>query len=163
MVNIAPVDAAGGNGPTDQSFPTKVEFELVGETTEFRPHYYPKDVVVGKERQLSEKADICNGEDVADMGGKNREISISGFLLHRELLNYNNYIDSGGACDMIALQWSGEVLLDVTDIDGPVGIDTRTQDWLYYYTMELKSTGTDEGGDSNGGIIDTGATPDTSQ
>lgn len=139
---------------------TAIEFELAGENFSFAPFYYPRKVTPSKERRLSEQSAICEGEDVTDIGSKNREIVVRGYLRMSELPAYDRFIESGATYDLISLQWSGEVVLRDTELDGPMGVDTDTGDWLFIYDFTLKSTGKDERHTPGDGIIDRGVAPD---
>jgi len=120
------------------------------------PFYVPQRFEMGKERNLDKEEQFCDGEDVTDMGGKNREIHVSGILLDSETDAFNDLLDSGEKHELIMPAWSGEVLVEDGNVDGPRGTDSTTREWLYRFTLNLVSTGLDETGPSDDGIINDG-------
>lgn len=156
------IDSRSLAGDTGIVRHTGLEFELSNDVFSFAPKYYPRDVIVTKERNTSEQDALCEGEDVNDMGPKNRVITVNGYLRQNELLAYTRLGDLGDPLDLISLPWTGEVAVKKTEIQGPVAIDNATKDWLYDYTLNLKSTGTDEYGEQNHGILRTVTATDDS-
>jgi len=126
------------------------KFELSNTNVVFAPLIYPKKVVVRKERRKSRQAGYCEGEDVADIGSKNREIDLNGVILQYEKPAIDALLDESGNLDLVADEWSGEVQI----LDGEyerIAADT------YSYRLTLVSTGLDEdGGSRNSGILDAG-------
>lgn len=129
---------------------TVQEFEISNATIVFAPLIYPKKVVVRKERRKSRQPGYCEGEDVADIGSKNREIDLSGVILAYEKPAIDALLDSSGNLDLVADEWSGEVQI----LDGEY---ERIAPETYSYRLTLVSTGLDEdGGSRNSGILDAG-------
>lgn len=120
------------------------------------PFYVPARISVGKEREVDREESFCHGEDVTDMGAKNRDIHVSGLLLQSELQTFNDLLDSGEKHELITPAWSGEVLVADGDLDGPKGTDSRTREWLFQFALNLVSTGLDETGPSDNGILNDG-------
>ncbi|MFC6953785.1 hypothetical protein [Halorubellus litoreus] len=139
---------------------TEIEFELLGENQWFAPFYPPMEPEVEKERNLSKSDSICEGQDVDDIGAKNRTITLDGYLHQYEVDNFNRLLDYGKELDMIWMSWSGEVLVETGSVRGPVAISSETGDWLYRYTLSLVSTGTDEYGIPDDGIVSRGDAAD---
>ncbi len=123
----------------------------------FRPHYYPTRCVLDKERDLVREKGVCDNEYVNDVGGKNREIHVDGFLTSNELEDFHKLCDFGQKCYVFTMQWEGEVLLADSGLEGPEGIDAHSGLWMYKYTLQLISTGRDELGSAGSGIIDPGS------
>lgn len=159
-------------------------FEFSSENVTFRPMYYPKRVKVGKERDLNRESGICQGEHVTDSGTKNREVHVVGYVTpyvdpelqadtlgasgsievdvenssqySNNMQSFHDMCDFGERGDIITMQWSGEVLLKDSDIEGPKGIDTNTGHFLYEYTLDFVSTGRDETPEATTGIVNDG-------
>jgi hypothetical protein len=132
-------------------------FGLYGEVS-FSPFYVPSRMTLGKERRVDRTENFCGGEDVSDMGAKNREFHISGVLREKEIDAFNDLLDAGSEFEMVAPAWSGEVMLEDGEVEGPKATDPQTGQWLYQYSMNVVSTGRDEAhsGHGNHGLIDDG-------
>jgi hypothetical protein len=140
-MTIAPNPSPGGGG--GGGVPTSPAFLLIGALS-FGPFYAPNRLSVSKERELNRQETFCGGEDVTDMGSKNREIHVAGALLEYELAAFEALLDSADALDLTTQGWSGEVRVDGGEYEGPVGRDGRTQEYLFKYSLDLVSTGRDE-------------------
>lgn len=138
---------------TDDNF----QFELDGRNYSFKPHYYPERVTVDKERDLVREKGICRGEYVNDVGMKNREIHVVGYITTPELKEFHDAIDFGEKAMLISMPWQGEVLIADSKLEGPEGVDVETNHYLYEYTLDLVSTGRDELSLPTNGIIDDGS------
>ena len=126
------------------------EFELSNSNIEFTPLIYPGDVNVKKERRKSRQDGFCDGEEITDIGSKNREIKITGVFFASEKATFDRLLDEGEPLDLIAEEHRGkvEVLSGEYRRDG---LDT------YKYKLDLVSTGLDEGtSPRNSGIISRG-------
>jgi len=143
-------------------------FEFVAPDVVFRPVYYPDRVVVGKERDVVREKGICRNEYVRDVGTHNREIHVVGKVSAyvdpeidnhnyvNNLQSYHDMVDFGQRGDLITMQWSGEVIVLDSDLEGPTGVDPDTGHFQYEYTLDFISTGRDEMGVSTTGIITEG-------
>lgn len=138
--------------------PERLRFSSTTQThaVEFVPRYYPERVIQDKERDLMREKGICLGEYVNDVGSKNREFRVSGKLITPELKDFHKVIDYGNKYDLICMQWQGEVLIEDSELEGPIGIDSDTHHWMYEYTLNLVSTGNDEQHNGDDGLINRG-------
>lgn len=134
----------GGGGNAAQSTHQSA-FLLAGEIT-FAPFYAPERIAVTKERELNREGNFCGGEDVTDLGAKNRDIHLSGMLLESELETYEALLDNDKPLDLTTPGWSGEVMVAGGEYEGPVGRDPRNGLYFFKYSLDLVSTGRDEGG-----------------
>lgn len=119
----------------------------------FAPRYYPNEVEVTKARNLKKEQSMCEGEYVYDVGGKNRTINVRGYVLGDNLPAMNDILESGRPMELIAMNWSGEVLIEEGATVGPEMYDGGEDSWLYEYTLKAVSTARDEPGMTNYGII----------
>lgn len=166
--------------PYDQTDLSELNFEFSATDTTFRPVYYPERVAVGKKRDLVREKGICKNEYVNDVGAKNREIHAVGYVMpyqdpelrneypdngsfdpnanyyQNNLQSFHDMCDFGQRGDLITMQWSGEVLLADSDLEGPIGIDADTGHYMYEYTLDFVSTGRDEMGVSTTGVLNEG-------
>lgn len=141
-------------GETPSVIAPGASFELSNENMVFAPLYYPRKIVVSKERRKSRQANFCEGEDVYDIGSKNREIHITGFIRAAELAAFNALLDEHDPLDLIADEWTGEISI----LDGEY---QRFALDVYSYKLNAVSTGTDERGTSiPDGIISGGSSSD---
>lgn len=119
-------------------------FRVRGNGANFTPTYVPNRIQVGKERNLVRHANFCGLEDVFEIHGRNREVHISGNLLHSELGSFERLLDHNQEATLITPGWSGSVRVMQGDYEGPIGWDSRNNDFLWQYTLDLVSTGEDE-------------------
>lgn len=133
-------------------------FEILGDF-QFSPTYLPKTVRVTKERNLNRKDSFCEGEDVTDTGAKNRDIHIAGKLVGGEKDRLNILADSDEVYTLSCPAWTGDVRVSKAEYEGPTGHDSKTGKFIYSYSLDLVSTGRDEGALDNG-IIERPATED---
>lgn len=122
----------------------EANFEIYGNGVYFAPFFYPRDVVVGKEQKLSRDGSPCGGEDVENIGSKNREIHIVGIIRESERGALNTILDQQDEVNLITMSWSGEVRIESGEFRGPVGYDPHTNEWHWEYTLDLVSTGANE-------------------
>ena len=118
-------------------------FLILGPVT-FGPYYSPGRISVTKSRNLNRQKNFCGGEDVTDLGSKNREIHVAGFLLETELDAFGSLLDNDEELDLTTPGWSGEVMVKEGEYEGPVAMDNRTREQLYKYSLDVVSTGRDE-------------------
>lgn len=129
-------------------------FELYGNGVHFAPFFYPTRVVVTKEQKLARDGNPCAGEDVDNIGSKNREIHIVGLVRQNERYALEQVLDQTDDMNLISLSWSGEVVIENGEYEGPIGQDAHTNEYLWEYTIDLVSTGEDEAHHSHdSGII----------
>lgn len=128
----------------------------VGHGITFAPTYYPERVSVSKERRLQRTPGLCADQNVNDIGAKNREFHVNGFVLEGEKETLEDVIDSGRPFTLSSMPKSARVLMESTEIEGPVGIDTKHNEWIYEYTLDAVATGTEFEDD---GIINDGSSP----
>lgn len=154
MVNTLP--AVGGSGSSvDESSPPKATtpFSLEGDVT-LRPKYAPGTIRVRKRREVDGKANICGGEDVTDTGSKNRRIHITGQTLNDEVQKVHELADNGNPFILTSATWSGNVLIEEVEIEGPKRYDPIEKQFLWEYTIDAVATG--EQFDRVSGVIDDG-------
>lgn len=140
---ISPFGSGGSNDPLRDTAFSQSMFAIYG-LDDFAPRYVPNRFSVSKERNLDRSENFCGGEDVEDLGSKNREFHISGRILQRELVAFNNVLDTNEPFDMISPGWSGEIRVIDGEFDGPRGHDPATNEFLYQYSLNVVSTGVDE-------------------
>lgn len=152
--------AGGGGSASDrEGSPRQLDaqpFVLSGNVV-FAPEYFPERIQVTKKRNISREENFCKGEDVVDQGPKNREIHIHGRLIGIELDAFDAVVDDGDTFTMTSTTWSGEVVVEQGDYEGPTGWHPPTGDLFWDYDLDLISTGKDEPGASGGnGIVSEG-------
>jgi hypothetical protein len=146
-----------------ESITAQGTFGLYGEAG-FSPHYVPTRFRVGKERNLDRSESFCGGEDVEDLGSKNRELHISGWLRESEISAFDDLLDSDATHDIVTPGggWDGEVRVLDGEYEGPRSFDPFSRELLFKYSMNVLSTGRDEsssGGYGNG-IVQEGTDED---
>jgi len=72
----------------------QVPFLLSGPNLYFAPFFAPDRISNGKERNLSREGNFCGGEDVTDLGAKNRSIHITGRIRKCEIPSFDAVVDS---------------------------------------------------------------------
>lgn len=113
--------------------------------TDFAPRYVPNRFSLSKERNLDRSENFCGGEDVEDLGSKNRDIHFSGMIRQRELPAFHDLLDTNVPVEMIYPGWSGSNVRVVDgELDGPRSRDPETNEYLYQYSVNVVSTGEDE-------------------
>lgn len=147
----------GGSSSTDDT--RQQPFALYGPIV-FAPEFFPERLQVTKERNLSRNQSYCEGEDVTDNGGKNRDIHVSGYVLSDGLDTLHELGDNSYPYTMVSATWSGEVMLSEYEVEGPIGHYPPANSMLWEYRIDLVSTGKDSTGeqatDSEQGIISRG-------
>lgn len=123
-------------------------FELSNRDYLFSPSLYPT-VTVSKARNKVRTDNVCDGETIEDSGSKNREILVSGKVFRSELSAFDGLLDVNDPLDLLADEWVGEVEI----VDGEFTPYAKDQ---LRYTLNLVSTGRDEGTYVPDGIITRG-------
>lgn len=140
----SPVDSERGNtGENSSNNGTQTRFGLFGDPG-FAPHFVPTRFSVVKERNLDRSKSFCGGEDVSDLGSKNKDIHISGWIRHSEIRSFNGILDSSDTHDLITPGWTGQVRVKAGEYEGPQSLDPHSGESLYKYSMDVVSTGVDE-------------------
>jgi hypothetical protein len=122
-------------------------FELSNAEMVFAPLFYPSEIVVSKERRHSRQDNFCAGEDVSDIGSKNRELHIAGKIRANETAAFNTLLDQHQPLDLLCDEWSGEVVIES-------GEYKRFALDVYEYKLNVVSTGANEAARlSENGII----------
>lgn len=122
---------------------TQSSFELAGDVN-FAPFYVPNRFRIKKSRNLDRQENFCGREDVTDLGAKNREVHISGYMREPEIAAFTDIIDASVSLNLVTPGWVGEIRVSDGEYEGPNLIDPHTGDDLYKYTLDLVSTGKDE-------------------
>jgi hypothetical protein len=130
-------------------------FEILGKY-QFSPVYLPGTVRVTKERNLNRKPSFCKGEDVTDTGSKNRDIHIAGRINLQEKKKLDTMVNEEEVYTLSCPTWTGDVRIKMVEYEGPTGHDSNTGGFLFKYSMDLVSTGPDEGNLGNGIIAEPG-------
>lgn len=120
-------------------------FLLTGPAT-LAPYYIPERISIDKERKLDKSDNFCGGQDITDTGSKNRVLHISGKLRANEVSAFNSVLNKNDPFDVVTPAWSGEVRVEAGELEGPIGIDPMNQMMMYKYSLDIVSTGVDEGG-----------------
>lgn len=120
-------------------------FHLFGDGITFAPNYVPTRFSVGKERNLNREENFCGMEDVTDLGSKNRDLHISGVLKANEIEAFGDLLDYDDPVDMTSPGWSGEVRVASGEYEGPRATDPVDGQHLYKFSLDVVSTGRDEG------------------
>ncbi|SEL17396.1 hypothetical protein [Haloferax larsenii] len=153
---IAPA-FSGGGGAGGGDAPLHETFLLYGAGIYFAPFFAPQRIRNGKERNLSRESNFCGGEDVTDLGSKNRDIHVSGLILRSEIRSFDNIVDSNDPLTLVLDGWSGEVRVAGGEWEGPVGYEPQRRERLFKYSFDFVSTGLDENSDGyEDGIISEG-------
>lgn len=156
MAIITLDDAGIGGGTTsggtggEASLSDLPEFSMTSGAANFFPEYYPERVRVGKQRELSRNPGLCDDEEVNDIGSKNREIHLSGYILESEKQSFNFMLDSGEEFKLVSMPWSGHCVIKDSKLEGPLGIEnhpTLGKQWVYEYTLDLVASESGEQGD----------------
>lgn len=135
----------------------QVPFLLAGPDLYFAPFFAPDRISNGKERNLSREGNFCGGEDVTDLGAKNRSIHIKGRIRKSEIPSFDAIVDSNDPFTLITEGWSGEVRVEGGEWEGPTGWEPQSQEKLFQYSFDFVSTGASENSDGyEDGIIDDG-------
>lgn len=119
-------------------------FLLSGPWFYFAPFFAPSRIENSKERNLDRKENFCGGEDVSDIGSKNREIHVSGILRQSEIDAFDEIVENSDKLDLVTGGWSGEVQVAAGDWEGPIAVDPQSGETLYNYSFDFVSTGYDE-------------------
>lgn len=127
--------------PTDPT--VQSVFVLYGSAT-FEPFYAPDRMSVSKERDLNRQGNFCGGEDVTDMGSKNRALHVSGKFLESELSRFEVLLDNTEPLTVATPGWEGEVMVEAGEYEGPLGVDPRKREHFFKYSLDLVSTGESE-------------------
>jgi hypothetical protein len=123
----------------------------------FAPFFAPTRIENSKERNLSREENFCGGEDVTDLGSKNRDIHVSGIIRQSEIKSFDVIVETHGTLDLLTDGWGGEVRVAGGNWEGPVAVDPQSREKLYKYSFDFVSTGYNEDGDSyEDGIISRG-------
>lgn len=147
-----PVKAPGEGG--DRSTPVSqgaIDFEM----GPFTPAYYPEEVRVTRKRRVKAEDAPCDGEYIADHGGKNRQVHVKGVLLMDNVYSFNSMTDMGAPMAFVSEQWAGEVLLTRSEMSGLRGYDPEMSSWWLSFTIDAKSTGRNVE-PNNGGVVSGG-------
>lgn len=131
-------------------------FVIQNSSVTFAPKYFPSNLRVRKARDLNRQSGYCGGEDVSDTGSQNREVHATGYVLGPEIRYLNEIVDSGEKFVLTCATWSGEVMIDEVELDGPLFLDAESRNHSWEYTIDLVSTGVDE--ESGSGAVDVGTT-----
>lgn len=149
----------GGGGSGSRGKPRQQPFALLrnGAWTEFTPELYPERVQVTKERNLNREQNYCKGEDVTDDGSKNRDIHVNGIVTRSGLDDVGEVADTGNEYTLVSATWSGEVLIESVEVEGPTGWWPQQNTMLWQYRIDAVSTGEDESDEQDTGILDDGS------
>ena len=132
-------------------------FLLSGSGIYFAPFFAPTRISNQKERNLNREKNFCGGEDVTDLGAKNRDIHVSGVIRQSEIASFDIIVEESGVLDLVTDGWSGEVRVAGGEWEGPVALDPQSREKLYKYSFDFVSTGFNEGGETyENGIISDG-------
>lgn len=151
-IGIVAPPGGGGSGSGGSTAPepgAEVDFRL----GYFAPRYYPDDVRVSKKRNVETEDSLCEGQYAKDLGGKNRKVHATGVVLGKNLQELNDIVEEGIPFAFRSMQWSGEVLITKYKVSGPTHYDGPENSWWFTYTLDAISTGRDEAGETNNGII----------
>lgn len=144
MKSLLDSGGGGGGGPVAIAG-TQSMFMLTGPTT-LAPFYVPERMSIDKERKLDKSDNFCGGQDITDMGSKNRVLHIAGKLRSSEVGVFNTVLNKNDPFDIVTPAWSGQVRVETGELEGPIGIDPINKMTLFKYSLDVVSTGVDEGG-----------------
>lgn len=143
--------------PQDRTAGVGTPFVLSHDDVTFAPRYAPDTLRRDKERNLDRKDAFCEGENVSDNGSKNWNIHASGRMLTSEIKFFDKVAEKGEPLLLTSATWSGELLVEDVEVDGPGSWDPQQEEYHWTYTLNLVSTGRDESGENYpDGIIDDG-------
>lgn len=136
-----------------QLHPEPESLELWSEHLTFAPLYPPGPGTWRKDRDLTRQKGMCDGEDVEDGGGTNRELHITGTMRNRERHIFEAVMDADHPFYVFTSGWTGWCRVSTAEYKGPTGSDPNGgMHWKY--TLDLVSTGKSEYADDHGsGIV----------
>lgn len=132
---------------SDPNKPLGFEIDPTLENWSFAPEFYPDDFTQMKKRELKRYGGGCRGESVSIKSAKNREFHVSGVLLEGEINIFHAIQDYNDVVDVLSpLTPSGgmECYIKQSELGNQSGWDPHNQQWMFEYTLDLVSTGTDE-------------------
>jgi hypothetical protein len=113
----------------------------------FVPEFYPEDFTQMKKRELNRYGGGCRGESVSIESAKNREFHVGGVLLEGEINIFHALQDYDDVVDILSpLTPSGgmECYIKQSELGNQSGWDPHNRQWMFEYSIDLVSTGTDE-------------------
>ena len=121
----------------------------------FVPTFYPEDFTQSKKQKLKRYgAGRCGGESVSVETVKNREFHVSGLVLQSEVNLIQALLDYHDKVDLISplVPYGGmECYIKKGEVGNKQGWEAEREEYLFDYNLDLVSTGNDEhGGDENG-------------
>ncbi|NUC72539.1 hypothetical protein HTZ84_09495 [Haloterrigena sp. SYSU A558-1] len=123
----------------------KEDFYITSSGLTFAPTYVPTRISISKSRNLNREDNFCGTEDVSDLGSKNREVHVSGVLRESEIPSFGNLLNANYPLTIISPGWSGEIRVMDGECEGPRAFDPRNREPLYKYSLNVLSTGKNEG------------------
>lgn len=120
----------------------------------FTPEFYPKDFTQMKKRELTTYGGSnCGTESVSIKSVKNREFHIAGKLIESQIPVFQDFMDVDSKIDIyspLTPRGGMECFLKQAELGNYVGYDPVTEERIFEYVLDLKSTGRDEAeGDEN--------------
>ena len=136
----------------------KLGFEInpTNKDWSFVPEFYPSDFTQMKKREFNRYGGNCGSESVSIKTIKNREFHVEGQILSGELWHFQSLVDVNGKVDLLSpLTPSGgmECYVKSGELGNFVGWDPLQNQRKFKYTLDLVSTGRDEGDSERNGIV----------
>lgn len=123
----------------------------------FTPEFYPDDFTQMKKKELNRYGSgACSGESVSIKSIKNREIHVSGVILHGEIRHFQSLIDLEEKVDLLSPLTSNgglECVIKSGELGNQKGWDPMTNQRMFKFTLDLVSTGRDERDSSQNAIV----------
>lgn len=154
-----PDDPESGGGQISSSPNEQLGFEISPDEVNwtFVPEFYPTDFTQMKKKELNRYGGGCQGESVSVKSVKNREFHVEGVVLEGEVSIFQSLLDYDAKADLISPLTpsnGAECYIKQGELKNQTGWDPHTRQWMFEYSLDLVSTGRDEGeGDSNNGIV----------
>lgn len=125
--------------------------------TPFTPKYYPDRFNKVMEKELRKDGQQCKGQDVSIKNFKNAKLHATGVCLAREVSTLESLHAHDGVVDLytpISPNGGIEAYLEKVELGEMAGYNPEFDEWMFNYTLDLISTGSDEyGSDGESAIV----------
>jgi hypothetical protein len=142
--------------PADGQIPFGIYGSAEDDNFRFEPVYYPTNLRVTADKEMTRTNGGCDGEQVSIKKLKNSNIHISGKIHESDLPDLHELAHKTEKVEVISpsIQRGGmECIVKKTEQGDMISWDgfPEAQEWMFEYTIDLVSTGKDEYDQSEGG------------